>query len=332
MLQFLQHLLASYGYLAVALGVMVESMGIPIPGETMLLLAAAYAGAGGLDVRGVIVAAALGAIVGDSIGYEIGRLGGRALLEHYGHLLHLSKRHLARAEAFFARYGDKTVFFGRFTALLRTFSAFLAGVNRMPYRRFLLFNAAGGILWAVSFGLLGAAFGSQWPLIERWAGRAGLLIAGVLVLIVLAAILWRWAVQHEAEIRRRWAAFLAHPRVVALRTRFAPQLAFLRARLSPTGYLGLQLTIGLVLIVLGSWLFGGIAEDVIHGDPLVQIDLAVSQVLHAHAEPPFTAAMLVVSLAGSYLIVGASLVLGAILAWRRRWYDFSMLVLAVGGV
>jgi membrane protein DedA with SNARE-associated domain len=132
MLPFLQQFLTTYGYLAVALGVMVERMGIPVPGETMLLLAAAYAGAGHLDVRGVIVAAALGAIVGDSIGYEIGRLGGRALLSRYGHRLHLKTRHLARAEAFFARHGDKTVFFGRFTAFLRTFSAFLAGVNRMP--------------------------------------------------------------------------------------------------------------------------------------------------------------------------------------------------------
>ena len=190
MLQFLQQLLVSYGYLAVALGVMVESMGVPIPGETMLLLSAAYAGAGGLHVRGVIIAAALGAIVGDSIGYEIGRLGGRALLERYGHILHLSERHLARAEAFFARHGDKRVFFGRFTAFLRTFSAFMAGVNRIPYRRFLLYNAAGGILWAITFGLLGAVFGSQWPLIERWAGRAGLLIAAVLLLIVLAGFLY----------------------------------------------------------------------------------------------------------------------------------------------
>jgi len=83
--------------------------------------------------------------------------------------------------------------------------------------------------------------------------------------------------------------------------------------------------------VLGSWLFGGIAEDVVHGDPLVQIDLAVSQFLQAHAEPPFTAAMLVVSLAGSYLIVGVSLFIGGVLTWRHRWYDLSMLVLAVGG-
>ena len=331
MLPFLQHLLASYGYIAVTVAIMLESIGIPLPGETVLLLGAAYAGAGNLNVWGVILAAALGAIIGDTIGYSIGYRGGRALLERYGHILHLNPAHLARAEAFFAKYGDKTVFFGRFIALLRTFSAFLAGVYRMPYRRFLLFNAGGGILWAITFGLLGAAFGSQWQLIERWAGRAGLLIVGILLLLTAAVLLWRWAVRHEDDIQRRWAAFLAHPRVVSLRTRFAPQLAFLRARLSPSGYLGLQLTLGIVCIVAGAWLFGGITEDILHNDPLVQIDLTVSQFLHAHTEPPFTAAMLIVSLAGSALILIASLALAAYFAWRRRWYELILLVLAVGG-
>src|SRR5262249_29826249 len=191
--------------------------------------------------------------------------------------------------------------------------------------------AAGGILWAITFGLLGAAFGSQWPLIERWAGRAGLLIAALLLLIVVAGVLPRWAMQHEAELRARWAGLVAPPKAWALVRRFAPRLALLGARLSPTGELGLELTIGVVLIVLGSWLFGAIAEDVVHGDPLVQIDQAVSQFLHAHAEPPFAAAMVAISLAGSYLIVGASLLIGGVLAWRRQWYDLSMLVLAVGG-
>src|SRR5262249_34528985 len=110
MLQFLQHILTTYGYVAVALGVLVESMGIPLPGETLLLLGAAYAGAGNLNVWGVIGAAAVGAIVGDTIGYELGKFGGRALLERYGKALRLSPRHLERAEIFFARYGDKTVF------------------------------------------------------------------------------------------------------------------------------------------------------------------------------------------------------------------------------
>ncbi len=331
MLPFLQNLLTTYGYIVIALGILIESMGVPLPGETLLLLGAAYAGAGHLNIWGVILAAALGAIVGDTIGYAIGGRGGRALLERYGHILHLNPKHLARAEAFFERHGDKTVFFGRFFALLRTFSAFLAGVYHMPYRRFFLFNAAGGILWAVIFGLLGAAFGSQWPLIEHWAGRAGLLMLGVLGVIAVAVVLWRWAVNHETALRNRWNAFLTHPRVRAFRTRFAPQLAFLRARLSPTGYLGLQLTIGIACIIAGAWLFGGITEDILHGDPLVQVDLTISQYLHAHTEPPFTVAMILVSLAGSELVFIASLALSAYYAWHRRWRECSLFVIAVGG-
>jgi membrane protein DedA with SNARE-associated domain/membrane-associated phospholipid phosphatase len=332
MLQLLQHLLTTYGYLAVALGVLLESMGVPLPGETLLLLGAVYAGTGKLSVWGIIVAAAVGAIVGDSIGYQIGKHGGRALLERYGKALHINAQHLERAEAFFSRYGDKTVFFGRFIAVLRTFSAFLAGVNRMPYQRFLLYNAAGGIVWAVTFGLLGAAFGSQWPLIAHWAGRAGLLIVGILILVGLAIVVWRWAVRHEAALRTRWATFVNHPRMIALRHRFAPQLAFLQARLSPEGYLGLHLTIGLALIVAASWLFGGITEDIIHHDPLVDVDVAVSQFLAAHTEPPFTTAMYVVSIAGSPVtVLLLSLILVLYFAWHRAWRFVVLFIVGVGG-
>src|SRR5919201_5597708 len=311
-------LVGTSGYWAVALVVMGESLGLPVPGETLLLLGAASAGAGYLEVWGVIGAAAGGAMVGDSLGYVLGRWGGRPLLERYGRVLHLQPHHLARAEAFFARYGGKTVFIGRFIAVLRAYSALLAGVYRLPYPRFLLFNAAGGILWALTFGWLGAAFGSQWPLIERWAGRAGLLLVGLLVLVGLAVLLGRWAVRHEAELRAWWAALLVHPWVMALHTRFAPQLAFLQARLSPEGYLGLHLTVGVVVIALGGWLFGGIAEDVVHHDPLVQVDLAVSAWLSTHTEPPVTAAMRALSQAGSpRLLLTASLALALALAWRR---------------
>ena len=269
--------------------------------------------------------------MGDTLGYELGRWGGRALLERYGHLVHLKPHHLARAEAFFARYGTKAVFFGRFTAILRTYSAFLAGLSRLSYPRFLLWNAAGGILWALTFGWLGAAFGSQWPLIQRWTGRAGLLLLGLLVLVALAVLLGRWAVLHEARLRARGAALLAHPPVVALHTRHTPQLAFLLARLSPEGYLGLHLTVGVVLMVLGGWLFGAIAKDVVHQAPLGQVDRVVSQFLHAHTEPLFTAPMRTISRAGSPLLLVASLALAIALAWRQRWRDLILLVLAVGG-
>jgi membrane protein DedA with SNARE-associated domain len=189
-------LLGTYGYWAVALVVMGESLVLPVPGETLLLLGAASAGAGYLDVWGVIGAAAGGAIVGDSLGYALGRWGGRPLLERYGRLLHLQPRHLVRAEAFFARYGAKTVFMGRFIAILRTYSALLAGLARLPYPSFLFWNAAGGCLWALTFGWLGATFGSQWPLVARWAGRVGMLIVGLLVLVGVAVLLGRYRRGH----------------------------------------------------------------------------------------------------------------------------------------
>ncbi len=147
----------------------------------------------------------------------------------------------------------------------------------------------------------------------------------------MAVLLGRWVIHHEAQLRARWAAWLTHPVVVALCTRLAPQLAFLLARLSPEGYLGLHLTVGVVVMVLGGWLFGGIAEDVIHQDPLVQVDWAVSDWLSTHTEPPVTAAMWVLSRAGSPLLLVVSLVLALALAWRRWWGALCMLVLAVGG-
>jgi membrane protein DedA with SNARE-associated domain len=331
MLAWLEQLFVTYGYGAVALVVMGESLGLPLPGETLLLLAAASAGAGYLEVWGVILAAAVGAIVGDTLGYELGRWGGRALLERYGHVLHLKAQHLVRAEAFFARYGAKAVFFGRFIAILRTYSALLAGISRLPYPRFLLLNAAGGLLWALTVGWLGAIFGRQWPLIERWAGRAGLLMVGLLGLVGLAVLLGRWVTHREAQLRAGVTAWLAHPRVVALGTRLAPLLAFLQVRLSPEGYLGLHLTVGVVVIVLSGWLFGAIAEDVVHQDPLVQVDLAVTDWLAAHRDAPLTTGMRVLSRAGSPLLLGVSLALALACAWRRWWAACGLLALTVGG-
>jgi undecaprenyl-diphosphatase len=246
-----------------------------------------------------------------------------ALLDRYGAALHLSPRHLERAERFFARHGAKTVLFARFVAVLRTVCSLLAGANRMPYRRFVVFNAAGGTLWAVTIGLAGAAFGSQWPRLEHWVGRAGLLFGLIVLLVALALVAWRWAVRHEERLRAMGAP-LTH--------RLATPVDFLAARLSPKSYLGLQLTVGVALIVLGGWLFGGVAEDVVHGDPLVEVDRAVATFLHVRAAPHFTAVMEAVSFCGKpATVLVASLVAAVYLAMRRRWGDAWMVVLAVGG-
>lgn len=189
----LTHLLDRWGYPIVAAFVAIESSGIPFPGETMLLTAAVYAGAGHLAIPGVIIAAATGAIVGDNLGYLAGRSGGHALVARYGRYLHIRAEHLTRAERFFERYGDRTVFFGRFVAVLRAWAAFLAGVNRMPWPKFLFFNAAGGILWATIYGLLGYFLGNNLPLLNkvvRVLGVGGIVIA-VVVIAVVAIIVWR---------------------------------------------------------------------------------------------------------------------------------------------
>ncbi|HYT37850.1 MAG TPA: DedA family protein, partial [Ktedonobacteraceae bacterium] len=123
----LQNALNNFGYAAVALFIMIESSGIPFPGETMLLLASFYAAVSHqLQIPVVIACAAFGAIIGDNIGYLIGRTGGRAFIVRYGKYVFIKPEHLALAEAYFAKHGNKTVFFGRFIALLRAWAAFLA--------------------------------------------------------------------------------------------------------------------------------------------------------------------------------------------------------------
>jgi membrane protein DedA with SNARE-associated domain len=146
-LQILQNALNTLGYPAVIFFVMVESSGIPFPGETMLLLAAFYAAVDQhLQIPFVILCAAIGAIMGDNIGYLIGRTGGKAAIERFQkHIFFLSPERMEKAEQFFIRHGNKTVFFGRFVAVLRAWTAFLAGVNRMPWSAFVIYNAAGGM-------------------------------------------------------------------------------------------------------------------------------------------------------------------------------------------
>jgi membrane protein DedA with SNARE-associated domain len=149
-------LLSNFGYLAVFALIGIESLGIPAPGETMLVTAAVYAGAtGNLLIEGVIAAAIAGAVIGDNIGYAVGRKGGYRLLLKHGPKLRIKQSHLKVARYVFDRHGGKVVFFGRFVAILRTYAAFLAGVGQMEWKRFLAWNAAGGVVWATIFGLLG---------------------------------------------------------------------------------------------------------------------------------------------------------------------------------
>jgi len=160
-----------------------------------------------------------------------------------------------------------------------------------------------------------------------------MIVRGILVMIAAPARLWRWLVRHEADVRRGWAGLAAHPRATALRTRFAPQIAFLQARLSPAGFLGLDLTIGAIILIGASWIFGGIAEDVVTGDPLTVVDREIAVWLHRHATPTLTEAMKFISLLASWPVVTGICVLMALYFTRKRSRDrllALMLTIPVG--
>jgi len=327
MLQYLIDLvgrLGQWGYLLIFLGATLESaafLGLVIPGESLVLLAGFLAAQGLLDLDVLIITLAVGAALGDSIGYEMGRRLGRPALLHYGKRFGLNDARLAKAEVFFARHGSKAVFLGRFVGFARALVPFLAGSSRMPYRKFLPYNAIGAVLWAAGVTLLGYFLGAGWQTAERWIGRAGALLGGILIFALLLIWLWRWTVHHESAIRQNWNRFLQFPRVSALRLRFATPLAFVRARLSPDGYLGLQLTTGALILIGASWLFGGIAEDVVTGDPLTIVDKQVAQWFHAHSTPLLTQAMLAITqLHGTVPVTAAGVLIAAYLAWKRNWY------------
>jgi membrane protein DedA with SNARE-associated domain len=193
----LEYLLATYGYLAVFLFVGIESIGIPFPGETMLIVAAIFAGkTNQLSIVWVIVAAACGAIVGDNIGFWIGREGGYLVLRRYGKYIGFNERKLKLGIYLFRRHGGKVVFFGRFVAVLRAWAAFLAGVNRMLWSRFLLFNALGGIVWATIYGLGGYFLGEN---IHKLVGPVGYVTIVLGVIIIIASLVFVWRNERQLE-------------------------------------------------------------------------------------------------------------------------------------
>ncbi len=182
----LEHLLGEYGYGLVFTVIGLEAMGVPLPGESMIIGAAIYAATTGkLDITGVIAAAVLGAIMGDNIGYLIGRWAGFRVLRRFGRYVGLTDRRLQLGRYLFQRQGGKVVFLGRFIAVLRTFVALLAGANQMEWKTFLLWNAVGGVVWATSYGLAAYLLGDA---IRRIEGPIAIVVGAVGVVALGAAI------------------------------------------------------------------------------------------------------------------------------------------------
>lgn len=197
------HLVEVVGYPLLFVVVMAESAGVPVPGETGLLTAGVLASRGKLEIELVIAVAALAAIAGDNIGYQIGRKGGRWLLERPGRFERHRRQVLLVGELFFERHGPKAVFFGRFILGLRTWASWIAGATHMRWRSFFLWNALGGICWATGVGLLAYFLGQSATNVLETFGIWGLI---AVVLTLLGAYLFYRRTHHRLASQRQDAS------------------------------------------------------------------------------------------------------------------------------
>ena len=182
--------LGSWGYLVVFLGAALESaafLGLLVPGESLVIVSGVLASAGLFTLPTLIAVVSAGAVIGDSIGYEMGRRLGRPWLLRRGARLGFRRDRIEAVDTFFKHHGGKAVLIGRFVGFLRALAPFVAGSSRMPYGRFLTYNMAGAILWTIAFVFLGYFVGAAWPIAEKWVGRAGLVLG---VALVAAAAWW----------------------------------------------------------------------------------------------------------------------------------------------
>jgi membrane protein DedA with SNARE-associated domain len=189
-LDLLRNAVVHYGYWAVGAALLAENAGVPVPGETILLLACFLAySEHDLRLPWIIVVATIAAMLGDNLGFALGYYGGRPLLTRYQALFRIQDRTLERGEGLFARYGAVTIFFARFVFGMRIIAGPLAGVLRMPWRKFMVFNFLGAGLWVTVISIAGYLFGQHWERLQRYVKRIDISVA---ILLLLVAALWWW--------------------------------------------------------------------------------------------------------------------------------------------
>ncbi|WP_082408916.1 bifunctional DedA family/phosphatase PAP2 family protein [Mycobacterium intracellulare] len=279
-------------------------IGIIFPGETAVLIAGVVASQGALPLWLVILMAASGAIIGDSVGYEIGKRYGQRLLDRLPRRL-VKPQHVERTTALLRRRAGSAVFVGRFTAALRVLVPGMAGISRLPYPRFLAFNVAGGVTWAVAAGTVGYIAGKSYHAAEQRVSMIGI---GVLVLIIGGYLLVR---------------FRRHPRVAPL----------IDARLSNERWTGFPLTLAIAAAGGTSWLFGGITDDVADHEDLARYDAPWHQFLVNHRPAAVSGLARVLTYLGSTPVAYLLLVSAVILViWRERYWAaaFALPALIVG--
>jgi undecaprenyl-diphosphatase len=335
----LDRILSLHGWVALAIVFGLPALeasafvGFVFPGEIAVLLGGVLAFQHRIGLTSAIVAAVSGAIVGDSVGYFIGKRWGRHILRGtIGHLplvKHHLDKNLDKARDYLRRRGGRAVLIGRFTAALRVLVPGLAGMSDFPYHTFFLFNALGGLIWGAGFVLLGYFGGDAWRRVEKIAGRVGL---GLLGLIVLGLVIDRLG--RNSDRLQAFGDRLAALRFFAwIRRRFPGPVGWTRRRLEPSPPTGFTLTFAVSVGALFGWAFGILTQDVFATEESVLWDPRVESFVVAHRDHALTVAMQWFTWLGSNaVLVPMVLVVGGWFVWNRReWKPFTKLAVALGG-
>ncbi|HEX2050415.1 MAG TPA: bifunctional DedA family/phosphatase PAP2 family protein [Actinomycetota bacterium] len=333
-MDFLLGLAEPWGYVVVALLAAAEAgllVGLFLPGEAAMLLGGVLVHQGRADLGPMVAAAVAGAVVGNFVGYELGRrLGPRLERGRLGRVV--GPERWERARAYVRRRGGRAVFLGRFVGVLRALVPAIAGSAHAPYGPFAVYTVAGGVLWAGGFVVLGAAAGAGWEEIERYAGRASL----VLLLLVALGVATVWAARrvrdHTSDLRAARDRALEWGPVATLRRRWRTQIDFTWRRLDPTARFGLYVTVGIVVAGGAALLFGALVDEVVEGETLRVLDRPAVRWFATHREAWLDEVMFWITFFGSQdfatpvVTVAAA---GAYVRTRRwRWPLFLWVTLA----
>jgi len=317
-----EQLLQTLGYPLIAIVTGLGSVGVPVPGEPVLLFAAALAATGKLNIALVILFAAIGEILCAQASYWLSSRHGQTLFNRF---IHIDPDKLAQGEAFFNQHGPGAIFLLRITPIVRMFAGIIAGTSQVSTRTFTIFNILGSVLWVTVIAGLGFFFGQNLTLIELFIKRVGgSLIVGTMVIAGGVWLIRKWS---RNEVRNRQKLYR-----LSLRLHLPHLMHWLRQRLNPTQRVGLTATVGFLVALLSGLFFGSIALDVLAHEELTLFDAEVAHWLLLNSSPEsFEFYWFVSQLANPMLILVGVVVMGGWLVSQRYWRRFTALLLAIGG-
>jgi membrane protein DedA with SNARE-associated domain/membrane-associated phospholipid phosphatase len=332
-LDYVSSLASPWGYVIVGLLAALEAsafVGLFVPGELGMLVGGYLAYQGRASTAVMIAVAVVGAVVGDSAGYEIGR--------HFGDRLHrgrlgarIGEERWRRAEGYLLAHGGRAVFFGRFVGVMRALVPALAGASHMPYRKFLAWNLLGALIWAPGLVLLGYAAGSSYRRVAHYAGQASLVLLVVVLVVLAIAAVARWVARHPEELCALSNRVLERPLPSRLRRRYRSQIGFIARRFRPRSALGLSLTLHLAALAAFGWAFGLVLVDVLVREDLIHVDGPVTKFFIDHRDEWLTSVMRVIGSVGSAGVLAPVIVAAAVVA-RRRGMGWAPAVVLAGSL